>query len=181
MTADHGTPGMSRRTTLAGLGMTSLGLALGASDTTAQESSPESVARHAIVGTWVLQFDDPSMAPVVSVFSADGSFIDAGSGHARVWEAAGPGTVLHTWVHVFPQANNYVAVSGTIDLNDSGDEWTQAYSSMVVTADGTVVATGGGSVQAKRLQIVPEGEMGTPLSVVPTWTPASPNDATPAG
>jgi len=181
MTVNHGTPGISRRTTLAGLGMTSLGLALGASPATAQESSPESVAAHAIVGTWVLQFDDPAMAPVVGVFGADGSFIDAGSGHAGVWEATDPGTVLHTWAHVFAQANNYVVVSGTIDLDGSGDGWTQGYSSMVVTADGTVIATGGGTVQARRLHIVPEDEIGAPLSVVPTWTPAPPDDATPAG
>jgi hypothetical protein len=135
---------------------------------------------HAIVGTWVIQFEDSSMAPVVGVFSSDGSFIDAGMGHAGVWEASGPGTVLQTWLHVFAPANNYVVVTGTIELDGSGDGWTQAYSSMVVSADGTVVATGGGTVQARRLHIVLEDEMGTPLSVVPTWTPAPPDDATPA-
>lgn len=168
---------ISRRTALAGLSAGGLGMALvsTAGRVAAQDASPEAMAEHAIVGTWVLQFEpapQAPVAPVVAVFGADGSFIDAANGHAGVWEATGTTTVLHTWVHVFAQANNYVVVSGTIELDMSGDSWTQAYSSMVVAADGAVLNTGGGNVQAKRLLPVPEDEMGTPLEVVPTWTPA---------
>jgi hypothetical protein len=124
-----------------------------------------------IVGTWVIQFEDPAEAPVVAIFGADGNFVDAGMGHAGVWEAAGPSTFSHTWVHVFPANSNYVVVSGTIELDETGDSWTQAYSSMVVSADGAVINTGSGNVQARRLHVVPVDQMGTRLEVVPTWTP----------
>ncbi len=179
MTPHHTIPSVSRRAALAGIVGGSLGIAvLPAGDRAfAQEASPEAMVSHPVVGTWVLQFEDPSAAPVVGVWGADGSFIDAGSGHAGVWEATGPQTALHTWVHVFSQNNNYVVVSGTIEVDPSGDSWTQAYSSMVVSAGGMVLNTGTGVAHARRLRPVPEDALNAPLDVVPTWTPA---EATPA-
>lgn len=169
---------VSRRAALAGLSAGGLGLALAATahPADAQEASPAPAAPHAIVGTWVLHFDPgppAPLAPTVTIFGSDGSFIDAGEGHAGVWEASGPTTVLATWVHVFPQNNNYIAVSGTITLDPSGDTWTQPYSLMVVSATGKVLRTGHGTAHGQRLHAVPEDEIGRPLAVVPTWTPAS--------
>lgn len=174
---------ISRRTALTGLSASGLGVALAvtAHPAAAQDASPVPPTPHAIVGTWVLSFEPgppAPMAPVVAVFGADGSFIDAGSGHAGVWEASGPTTVLSTWVHIFPQNNNYVAVSGTIALDPAGDRWTQPYSLMVVAANGKVLRTGHGTAHAKRLHAVPEDEIGRPLAVVPTWTPAPATPAT---
>ncbi len=113
------------------------------------------------------------MAPVVTVFGGDGSFIDAGSGHAGVWEATGPDSVLHTAVHVFPDANTYLVIGGSIGLDPSGESWNQTYTTMVVAADGTVLNTRSGNVQGRRLHAVPEDEMNAPLDVVPTWTPGA--------
>lgn len=167
---------LSRRTALAGLGAGGLGLALAATvhPATAQDATPAPSGQHAIVGTWVLHFNPGPPAPTsptVTIFGADGSFIDAGYGHSGVWEASGPTTVLATWVHVFPQNNNYVAVSGTITLDPSGDRWTQPYSLMVVSATGKVLRTGHGTAHGQRLTVVPEDQIGRPLAIVPTWTP----------
>ena len=173
MTKSHS---ISRRSALTALGTGGIGLALAptAIQVASQDASPESIARHPIVGTWILQFEPgpgAPVTPVVTVFGADGSFFDAASGHAGVWEVSGVTSVLHTWVHVFPQANNYVVVSGSIEIDGEAESWTQAYSSMVVAADGSVLNAGGGNVQARRLHPVPVDQMGTPLEVVPVWTP----------
>ena len=170
---------VSRRAALAGLGAGGLGLALGSVDhAVAQAASPAALADHPLVGTWVVHFEDPAEPPAVAIWGADGSFVDAANGHTGAWQATGPRSGLHTWVHVFAENANYVVVSGTIEVDASGESWTQPYSSMVVAADGTVLNTGSGKVSAKRLRPVPEAAMGTALEVVPTWTPAA---ATPAG
>jgi hypothetical protein len=178
MAFSHAGMFVSRRAAFIGVGAASLGLAL-AWPVAAQESSPVSMTGHPLVGTWIIHFEDPAEGPAVGVWGADGSFVDAGSGHAGVWQATGPTTALHSWVHVFAQAGNYVVVSGTIEVDASGDTWTQPYTSMVVTADGTVVGGRSAIAYGTRFRPVPEDEMGTPLEVVPTWTPATP-EATPA-
>lgn len=169
MTAHQSSANLSRRHALAGLTASGAGLVLAAAThpVAAQEASPAPMATNPIVGTWVLTFVEPPMPPVVAVFHADGTFVDAG-----VWEPNGPNTVLHTWVHVFPPANNYVVVSGNIEVDPSGESWTEDYSLMVVGADGTVLNTGGGSVHGARLHPVPPDQLNAPLDVVPTWTPA---------
>ena len=180
MTPLHHKPSVSRRTALAGLSAAGFGLAL-AAPARAQEASPEAMADHPLVGTWVIQFEDPSTAPAVAMWGADGSFVDAGSGHTGVWEMTGPRTALHTWVHVFAERSNYVVVSGTITVDDDGNSWTQPYSNMVVGADGTVLHTGTATVHGKRLLPVPEDELDMPIDAVPTWTPAAPEATPPAG
>jgi hypothetical protein len=165
---------LSRRSAIAGIGASGLGLAATtmASRASAQEASPAPMDVHPIVGTWVLEFEGAPTQPAfpaVTVFGADGSFIDAANGHAGVWEATGETSALHTWVHVFP--GNYVVVSGTIEVDTSGDTWMQQYTVMVVSPDGTVVNQMDASVHARRLRPVPQDQMGAPLEVVPTWTP----------
>ena len=66
MTPHHTTPSVSRRAALAGIVGGGLGLAvLPAGDRAfAQDASPEAMVSHPVVGTWVLQFEDPLAAPV---------------------------------------------------------------------------------------------------------------------
>ena len=174
MTSQRFAKPVSRRTTLAALAGGGLGMALAtpARHAFAQEASPESLAGHPVAGTWIVSFESPADPPAVAVWGADGSFIDAVTGYTGVWQATGPQTALHTWVRVFDEDGTYLVVSGTIEVDASGDTFTQPYSSMVVAADGTVLNTGAGAVSARRLRPVPENEFGTPLDVVPTWTPA---------
>jgi hypothetical protein len=165
---------ISRRRTVAALAAAGLGAAGASHQAVAQESSPESLAGHPVAGTWIVIFENPADPPAVSVWAADGSFIDAAGGLTGAWQPTGPRTALHTWIRVFEEDGTYLVVSGTIEVAASGDHFTQPYSSMVVAADGTVINTGSGTVSARRLRPVPEEEFGTPLAVVPTWMPAPP-------
>lgn len=171
---------MSRRAALVGFGASGLGFAVATTrSAAAQEATPTTTAAHPLVGTWIVQFEDPAAHPAIAVWAADGSFIDAGNGLAGVWEATGERTALHTWVFFPPDNSGYVVVSGTITVDETGDAWTQPYSSMVVTPDGTVVNTESGTVRGTRLRPLLENEIGTRLAVVPTWVPATPEAATP--
>ena len=175
---------VSRRTALTGLGAGGLGLALTAAvrPAAAQDATPGATAGHPLVGTWVMDFGDGS-APVVNAFTADGIFIDAGFGIAGAWAATGPSTAAFTWVLVTQEEgfSGYVTVSGAIEVDATGDAWTNTYADTTVAADGTVVATGAPSTaSAKRLRVVLDGAPGAPLAEVPTWTPAPPAAATPA-
>ena len=172
---------ITRRTAIAGLGAGGLGLGLAATarQVAAQDATPGATTGHPLVGTWIVQFEDPAEPPAVAVWGADGSFVDAGNGLVGVWEATGPRTALHSWLLFIPDGSGYVLVSGTITVDETGDAWTQPYSSMVVAPDGTVVTTERGTVRARRLRPVPEDAIGTALEAVPTWTPATPEAATP--
>jgi hypothetical protein len=150
-----------------------------ANRTSAQDATPAMMGTHPVVGTWIVQFEDPAEAPAVGVWHADGSFVDAASGHAGQWEPTSPNTALHSWIHIFPENNNYVVVSGTIEVDASGDSFTQPYSAMVVSADGMVLNTINSTVYGTRFRPIPEDQIGTPLEIVPTWAPA-PATATPA-
>lgn len=161
---------VSRRSVVAGVGVGGIGLAAAMTGrASAQEATPDSMSTHPVVGTWIVRFEDPNQAPGVGTWFADGSFIDAGLGHAGQWEPTGPTTALHSWIHVFPEDNTYVVVSGTIEVDASGDTFTQPYSAMVVGADGTVLDTFSSTVNATRFRPIPEDEVGTPLDIVPAW------------
>jgi len=67
---------VSRRTALAGLGATGLGVAL-TSSATAQEASPSDVSNHPMVGTWLVRTPDGSLG--ISYVRADGTWQHAGS------------------------------------------------------------------------------------------------------
>jgi hypothetical protein len=165
---------VSRRSVVAGIGAGGLGVAAAMTgQVSAQESTPGTMGTHPVVGTWIVRFEDPTQAPAVGVWLADGSFLDAGSGHAGRWEPTGPNTALHSWIHIFPEDNNYVVVSGTIKVDASGDNFTQPYSAMVVSADGTVLNTISSEVNATRFRTIPEDQLGTPLDIVPAWGPES--------
>lgn len=165
---------VSRRTALAGLGAAGIGMALSTRHAAAQEVAPTSPTGHPLAGTWIVDFPNHGL-PAIAVWAADGSFIDAGNGISGVWAPTGPRTALHTWVKFVPDNGGaYISISGTIMVDETGEAWSQPYSSMVVAPDGTVVSTDSGTVHATRLRPVPEDQIGTPIAAVPTWTPAPP-------
>ena len=172
---------LTRRAALAGIGAGGLGLALAAARVAAaQDATPGATAGHPLVGTWVLDFANGS-APVAPTFTSDGNFIDPGFGIAGVWEATGPSTASYVWVLILQgdDFNGYLSVTGTIEVDPSGESWTTTGGGdTTVAADGTVVASNPspGPVTAKRLHV---GTLGEPLAAVPTWTPAPPAAATP--
>jgi hypothetical protein len=179
-------PPVSRRAALAGLGAGGLGLALTSTrPAAAQEATPGATAGHPLVGTWVMEFlpEDDASAPVVNVFTADGIFFDVGADFAGVWAATGPTTAAFTFIGIIEEEgfSGYVAVRGAIEVDATGDAWTNTYAVMTVAADGTVVETGPPSTaRARRLRLIAEGALGRPLAEVPAWTPALPEAATPA-
>ena len=178
------TPGnVSRRTALAGLGAGSLGLALAATTrhADAQDASPDAMAGHPIVGTWVIDRNTATTneVPVVVVFTTDGGFIDPGQGVAGVWEATGPRSAAMTIVpFVDGGAGGYGVVRATWEVDAGGDAMSGPAVVTVVTPDGTVVATNEQASRATRLRVDPMANGGTALAGFPTWTPQPP-DATP--
>src|SRR6186713_2769586 len=92
MTTSNTGHAVSRRSALAGLGVGSLGLALGATarGVAAQDATSE-MASHPIVGTWYFDFDpaNPGTLFVYSIFHADGTRTD-------LHPFAGPG--IGSWV-----------------------------------------------------------------------------------
>ena len=150
-------------------------------DTAAQEATPSVTVGHPLVGTWIMDFGDGS-APAVNVFTSDGIFLDTGFGISGAWVATGPTTAAFTWVLISQEEDfsGYITVSGTIEVDATGNAWTNTYVDTTVAADGTVIATGTPSTaSAKRLRVVPEDASGAPLAEVPSWSPVSAAPGTP--
>lgn len=162
-------------------------VALGLShrDTVAQDATPATTTGHPLVGTWIIDRDTSGTteAPAVAVFTADGTSADAGSGFSGVWQATGPTTADFNFIGIIDAQDGfsgYFVVGGPIEVDATGDAWTQTYTVMTVTDDGTVVQTTPPSTaHATRLQVVPEGKLGTALAEVPTWASAPDAGATP--
>lgn len=184
MTTSHPKAPVSRRTALAGLGASGLGLALAATAplASAQETTPVAMAGHPMVGTWVVDRDTTKAndAPSIVVYTADGGLIDPSQGVAGVWEATGPRSAAWTLVpFIQAGAGGYLAIRSTGEVDEGGNTLDSPYSFTVVAPDGTVMASGQGMSRYTRLPIEPIEAGGTPLSGFPTWTPAPPTDATP--
>ena len=155
----------------------------------AQDATPDAVAGHPLVGSWVvIDVSEPGDTPSVTVFTGDGIVLDAAAegGAAGSWEPTGPRSAAVTFV--VPVAEDEFAgsiiIRGTIEVDAAGDAFTSPYSYTVVAADGTVVDAGRSVVEATRVPVEPIEAEGTPLAAVPTWTVATPEAspaATPAG
>jgi hypothetical protein len=162
-----------------------LALVATAGQAAAQDATP-TTAGHPLVGTWVIDNDTSTDtgAPPVAVFTSDGTFTDAAAGFSGVWAATGPTTATHNFLGIIDNQDGfsgYVIVGGPIEVDATGDAWTQTYTVTTVAADGTVVATSPpGTARAMRLQVIPPDGFGKALAEVPVWTPAAPPDATPA-
>ena len=137
---------LSRRTALAGLGATGLGLALGSS-ATAQEASLSDLAGHPLTGTWAV------MTPggvVPQIHGADGSLIAAfppnyvdpalgltfqGPALGR-WEADGERTGHFTFIQALSDANGtYVGtfqLADELEVSADGQTWSGATSAHII-------------------------------------------------
>ncbi len=183
MTAHHGTPGISRRSTLTGLSMTSLGLALGAAQAGAQEATPALMQGHPFVGTWVVDRipDDSSDAPHVIIFTSDGAVIDPLGGTGGAWQATGPRSAALTLVGLFDEgAGGYLLVRATLEVDETGMTYDGSSSISLVAPDGTVNGSFPATPHGMRMPIEPVEAGGTPLGGFPTWTPPPPAEASPA-
>lgn len=168
-------PRLTRRFALAGAGASAVSLGLSElHGVAAQDATPEALANHPVVGTWIVDpvTASPANAPAVAVWGADGSFIDAASGFIGAWEPTGPRTALHSFVGVLPDDAGYVIVSGEITVDASGDTFTQPYATTVFAPDGTVLEqTTDNLTTARRFRPVPLAQMSTPLAAMPEWRP----------
>ena len=137
---------LSRRTALAGLGATGLGLALGSS-ATAQEASLSDLAGHPLTGTWA------ALTPggvVPQIHGADGSLIAAfppnyvdpalgltfqGPALGR-WEADGERTGHFTFIQALSDANGtYVGtfqLADELEVSADGQTWSGATSAHII-------------------------------------------------
>jgi len=140
---------LSRRTALAGLGATGLGLALGSS-ATAQEASLSDLAGHPLTGTWAV------MTPggvVPQIHGADGSLIAAfppnyvdpalgltfqGPALGR-WEADGERTGHFTFIQALSDANGtYVGtaqLAAELEVGADGQTWSGTTSAHIIVRD----------------------------------------------
>ncbi len=184
MTAHQSNRSVSRRTALAGLGASGLGVALAATmrQASAQEATPYPMAGHPLVGTWVVDRNpaDPTEMPTTNVLTADGGLTDPSVGAAGVWAATGERTADFTLIAIFAELASYFFVRGSLEVDAGGDTATATVSQTHVAADGTVLdQLAQGTSTYLRLRIEPQSAVGQPLAGFPTWTPAPPATPTP--
>jgi hypothetical protein len=177
---------VSRRTALAGISATGLGLALTATThhASAQEATPFPMAGHPFVGAWIVDRnpDDPTEIPTYNVITADGAVIDPTQGGAGVWEATGPDTANFTLSGTIAELSAYFIARGSVTVDSGGGTATNSFSSTIVAADGTVLdelSFAQDTARYTRISIEPESAVGQPLAGFPTWTPATPTPGTP--
>jgi hypothetical protein len=176
---------VSRRTALAGLGAAGMGAALATRrlGANAQDATPTSLAGHPFVGTWIVDRgpDDPTDIPTYNVVTSDGIIFDPTQGGAGVWEATGPNTANMTLSGTIAELNAYFLVRGSVVVDQDGGHATNAFSSTLVAADGTVMedlSSASNNATYIRLRMEPVDATG-PLPEFPAWTPAPPAAATP--
>ncbi len=141
-------------------------------DTAAQDVS---TAGHPLVGTWVIDNDTTTDtgAPPVAVFTSDGTFTDAAAGFSGVWEATSETGAVMSFVGILDNQDGfsgYIALTGPIEIDATGDAWDSTYQVMTVAADGTVIETTPPiPSHGERLHVIPEGGLGTALEKVRAW------------
>jgi hypothetical protein len=152
MTTQRTTDAVSRRTALAGLGASGLGLALATTvrQASAAQEGAGDLASHPMVGTWA------AMTPggvVPQIHGADGSFIAAfppnyvdpqigltfqGSGLGR-WDPDGERRATFTFLQALSDADGTyrgtVQVAAAIEVSDDGQTWTGVGEGRVIVRD----------------------------------------------
>jgi len=145
-------------------------------DTAAQDAP--TTTGHPLVGTWVIDNDTTTDtgAPPVAVFTSDGTFTDANAGFSGVWEATSPTGAVMSFVGILDNQDGfsgYIALTGPIEIDATGDAWDSTYQVMTVAADGTVLETSPPvPSHGERLQVIPVDGLGTALQEVPVWYPS---------
>jgi hypothetical protein len=192
MTRSRTNESVSRRTALAGLSATGLGLVLASSGrgVSAQEASPEAMASHPIVGNWMVA---TPAGPAMAVFLADGTNIQglpvtqAGpngvvfvSTQVGSWEPISQRGVRFTGVQLHSDANGILVGTVEIDAYPVVSEDGQTLRDddprsgpLIRDAAGNVVAnlrgTGGPPATGVRMGVGASGlPSGTPTAGTPT-------------
>ncbi len=185
---------ISRRTALAGLGAAGAGLALAATvhPAAAQETTPDALASHPIVGNWMVT---TPAGPAMAVFLADGTNIQGlpttqtgpngvvfVSTQVGSWEPVSERGIHFTGVQLHSDANGTLVGTVTIDAYPVVSEDGQTLRDddprsgpIIRDAAGNVVAdlrgTGGPPVTGVRMGVgvgVPDLPIGTPSAGTPT-------------
>jgi hypothetical protein len=185
---------MRRRSVLLSVvpGVVTGALAIGRT-TEAQEATPDAMAGHPLVGTWIVDRNpaDPSEMPTTNVITADGGLIDPSVGAAGVWAATGERTADFTLIAIFEQGmavtgrqaeggGSYFVVRGSLEVDATGDTATATVSQTHVAPDGTVLdQMAEGTSNYLRLRVEPQDAVGQPLAGFPAWASASAATPTP--
>ena len=183
--------GLSRRSALrrlGGVGAAALAAAgVGRRSAAAREATP-ATAGHPLVGTWRVTVDDPAQSPILSTYTADGTYADGnvpvspappgaphrleffGSGHGA-WVATGERTaaVALEILRADEHGTRLPAFStrGTVELDDTLDAYRGTWTVDLVEASGTVVETFHVTSRATRMR-VEAMEPGTAATGTPT-------------
>jgi hypothetical protein len=153
--------------------------------TARQQATPGTAVGHPLVGTWVIdpEIENPTNPPSFNAFMADGTLVNIGSDGASVgtWEATGPSTATMTFSGLVQgESGVYFIIRGNLEVEEAGETLAAAHSFTLVSADGTVLmAAEGGGAQGTRIHAEPLEAVGQPPPQFPTWTPATPEVATP--
>jgi hypothetical protein len=174
---------VTRRSALAGLGAGGLGLALATRGlgANAQDTAPDTMANHPIVGTWYFDFPTDDFGTLVgySSFHADGTRTDlhpfAGPGIGS-WQATGAQTgetilkYQNIAVEPGPVVPGTVTVWETFTVDDSGESVTYDTVVELKALDGTVIALFpfSGAPASRRLVVEPPPPIPTPEAGTPT-------------
>jgi hypothetical protein len=148
----------------------------------AQEATPDAMAGHPFVGTWVV-FDpaDPTGMPTTNIITADGGLIDPTIGAAGVWTATGERTADFTLIALFAEGGgSYYLVRSSITVDAGGDTATNTFSETHVAPDGTILDQRTQATSAYvRLKVEPQDAVGQPMPGFPAWTPQAAATPTP--
>jgi hypothetical protein len=185
---------MRRRSVLLSVvpGVVTGALAIGRT-TEAQEATPDAMAGHPLVGTWIVDRNpaDPTEMPTTNVLTADGGMIDPSVGAAGVWVATGERTADFTLIAIFEEGmavtgqqtqggGSYFVVRGSLAVDAGGDTATATVSQTHVAPDGTVLdQLAEGTSTYLRLKVEPQDAVGQPLAGFPAWAPPSATTPTP--
>ncbi len=142
----------------------------------AQEATPAAMGEHPLVGTWLLDInaDDPTNAPEVTIFTADGAYISVdaeGFPNHGVWEPSGERTI--TLTIVTPEIEDDGTFAGTFtiratgEVDETGDAFTAQFIGEYVAPDGTGSGEyGPGTATATRIAVEPMGTPAGPLEAL---------------
>ncbi len=165
---------VSRRATLAGLGVGGLGLALAARRASAQDAASE-MAGHPIVGSWAWNNnpDTPEAGSSFAIFHADGTYIEfdpaiqVGIG---AWRPAGDRSVELSIVFLDNDLDPNTVEAGTgafwieIDIDESGNAITANGELQATRPDGSVLVHLPYAGTGTRIVAVAPEWVGTPMS-----------------
>ncbi len=141
----------------------------------AQEATPAAMGEHPLVGTWLLDTnaDDPTNAPEVTIFTADGAYISVdaeGFPNHGVWEATGERSATLTIVSPGMEEEAFAGtfvVRATAEVDETGDAFTAQFTGEFIEPDGTATGEyGPGTATATRIAVEPMGTPAGPLEAL---------------